>query len=140
MVNKFNIRVYGVWIEDAKVLLANEEIDNFRMTKFPGGGLELGEGLKDGLRREYLEETGLAIDIERHLYTTDFFVPSAFKKNEQIVSVYYAVKGEHRNFPLTNIVSDRHSIRFEWKLLKELTPSDMTFPIDRHLVENGLLR
>ena len=53
-VSRFNIRVYGIWIdEDDKVLLSDEFFRDTYMTKFPGGGLELGEGTIDGLKREW---------------------------------------------------------------------------------------
>ena len=41
----FNIRVYGILINDKKqVLVSDEFIRGGYYTKFPGGGLELGEG------------------------------------------------------------------------------------------------
>ena len=44
----FNIRVYGILINDAKqVLVSDEYIRGTYITKFPGGGLEFGEGTRD---------------------------------------------------------------------------------------------
>jgi 8-oxo-dGTP pyrophosphatase MutT (NUDIX family) len=39
----------------------------------PGGGLDDGEALLDGLRREMLEETGIAPEIGELLYIQQFF-------------------------------------------------------------------
>lgn len=87
------IRVYGVLINDQQqVLLSDEYIRGGYYTKFPGGGLELGEGTRDCLKREFLEEMNLAVEILDHLYTTDFFQPSAFNKAHQILSIYYYVR------------------------------------------------
>src|SRR5688500_15254353 len=92
-VNRFNIRVYGILInEKDEVLLVNETMGGFSFTKFPGGGLEFCEGIADCLKREFSEETGLEITLNRHLYTTDFFQQSAFRKTDQLISVYYLVK------------------------------------------------
>lgn len=89
----FNIRVYGILINDENhVLVSDEFIRGNYYTKFPGGGLEFGEGTRACLEREFMEEMALKIKVEEHLYTTDFFQMSAFNPEHQIVSIYYRVK------------------------------------------------
>jgi ADP-ribose pyrophosphatase YjhB (NUDIX family) len=86
----FNLRVYGVLInEERQVLVSDEYIRGNYYTKFPGGGLELGEGTKDCLKREFKEEMDLEVEIGEHLYTTDFYQVSAFNSSHQIISIYY---------------------------------------------------
>ena len=90
---RFNIRVYGILInENKKVLVSDEFIRGNYYTKFPGGGLEFGEGTRDCLKREFKEEMDLAVEVGEHLYTTDFFQMSAFNPEHQIISIYYLVK------------------------------------------------
>lgn len=89
----FNLRVYGVLINDRKqVLVSDEFIRGNYYTKFPGGGLEFGEGTRDCLRREFLEEMNLPVKVGEHIYTTDYFQLSAFNPQHQIVSIYYYVQ------------------------------------------------
>src|SRR6266498_1096170 len=89
----FNIRVYGLLINDKKqVLVSDEYIRGGYYTKFPGGGLELGEGTRDCLKREFKEEMNLDVEIGEHLYTTDFYQASAFNPAYQIISIYYFAK------------------------------------------------
>jgi 8-oxo-dGTP diphosphatase len=89
----FNIRVYGILInEENQVLVSDEFIRGNYYTKFPGGGLEFGEGTRECLVREFMEEMALKVKVEEHLYTTDFFQMSAFNPEHQIVSIYYRVK------------------------------------------------
>jgi 8-oxo-dGTP diphosphatase len=89
----FNIRVYGVLINDQRqVLVSDEYIRGNYYTKFPGGGLELGEGTRDCLKREFKEEMNLDVEIGEHLYTTDFYQVSAFNSAHQIISIYYFAK------------------------------------------------
>ena len=89
-ISRFTIRVYGILIDENKrVLLSDEFIRGNYFTKFPGGGMELGEGTRDCLVREFLEETGLQITVGKHIYTTDYFQVSAFNKLDQIISIYY---------------------------------------------------
>jgi 8-oxo-dGTP diphosphatase len=84
------IRVYGILIDEAKqVLVSDEYIRGDYFTKFPGGGLEFGEGTRDCLKREFKEEMNLEVEVGDHIYTTDFFQMSAFNAAHQILSIYY---------------------------------------------------
>ena len=83
MVNKFNIRVYGIWLKGDKILMSNENIEGFKMLKLPGGGLEYGEDPIDCVLREFKEELDVTIRLDRLLHTTTNFIQSAFKKDEQ---------------------------------------------------------
>lgn len=89
----FNVRVYGVLMDKIRgILVSNELIKGEYYIKFPGGGLEYGEGTRDCLKREFREELDLPIEVTEHLYTTDFFQESAFRKNDQLISIYYFVR------------------------------------------------
>ncbi len=91
MSNLFNVRVYGIFTDTEKgILVSDEYIRGSYITKFPGGGLEFGEGTRDCLKRECQEELDLEVKVTDHLYTTDFFQMSAFNPEHQIISIYYA--------------------------------------------------
>ncbi|AEW00588.1 NUDIX hydrolase [Niastella koreensis] len=86
----FNLRVYGILLgENNQVLVSDEFIRGSYYTKFPGGGLEFGEGTRDCLKREFMEEMNLNVQVGEHIYTTDYFQMSAFNPEHQIISVYY---------------------------------------------------
>jgi len=88
----FNVRVYGILLDEEKKLLVSDEfIRGAYITKLPGGGLEFGEGTRECLKREFMEETGLDVTVGDHIYTTDFFQISAFNQKDQIISIYYFV-------------------------------------------------
>ena len=90
MISMFNIRVYGVLINETRqVLVSDEFIRGAYITKFPGGGLEFGEGTRDCLQREFMEEMHLKVKITGHIYTTDFYQLSTFNPAHQILSIYY---------------------------------------------------
>jgi ADP-ribose pyrophosphatase YjhB (NUDIX family) len=89
----FTIRVYGILLNELnQVLVSDEKIRGDFFTKFPGGGLEFGEGTRDCLRREFLEEMNLKVEVGDHIYTTDFYQMSAFNPSQQIISIYYYAK------------------------------------------------
>ena len=139
------IRVYGIWIDEhARVLISDERIGQFEFTKFPGGGLEHGEGTHDTLHREWAEELNMPIQITRHYYTTDICQWSAFKPNTQVISIYYRV--EPQGEPGTKIHTEKQAFTyqgdreeyFRWVYLDDLTPNMMTFPIDKKIVSSLL--
>ncbi|MFL5738997.1 MAG: NUDIX domain-containing protein [Flavisolibacter sp.] len=106
---RFNIRVYGILINEQKqVLVSDELIRGNYYTKFPGGGLEFGEGTRDCLKREFVEEMNLRVEVGEHLYTTDFFQLSAFHPDHQIISIYYLVQ------PLEKITVRLSEVQFEF--------------------------
>ncbi|MDP9078543.1 MAG: NUDIX domain-containing protein [Bacteroidota bacterium] len=137
----FNVRVYGILINDAnEVLISDEQEYGMQFTKFPGGGLEFGEGLIDGLKREFVEECNINVDVISHFYTTDFFVKSAFNES-QIISVYYIVKNiDPINFAIKTVQFDfdgEGEVLQSFRLVKldELQPDEFIFPTDKHVVK-----
>lgn len=67
----FNVRVTGILIENNKILIVQQKLSESRAWSLPGGRLERGESLEQGLKRELKEETGLDVRIERLLYLCD---------------------------------------------------------------------
>ncbi len=138
----FNVRVYGIIINsENEVLMSDEETKGVRFTKFPGGGLEFGEGLIDGLKREFLEECNLQVEVISHFYTTDFFVASAFGGG-QLISVYYLVKPlQGYNFKITDCEFDFEGQNGQSKQcfrlvnIVDLTRESVTFPVDKNVVD-----
>lgn len=64
----FNIRVYGILLdENNRLLVSDEFIRGNYFTKLPGGGLEFGEGTRECLKREFMEETGLEVEVGDHI-------------------------------------------------------------------------
>jgi ADP-ribose pyrophosphatase YjhB (NUDIX family) len=137
---RFNVRVYGVLIQDDKVLLSDEYIKGNHITKFPGGGLEFGEGTLDCIKREFMEELSIEVEIESHFYTTDFFVASAFAPNLQVISIYYKanpVKPIKESFSSTahDYKIKEGAQSFRWIPLNKLSADDLTLIIDKRVAE-----
>lgn len=141
----FNVRVYGILTgKNKEVLVSDELIRGDYITKFPGGGLEFGEGTRDCLKREFKEEMNLDVKVKGHLYTTDFFQMSAFNPEHQIISIYYRVEAlEEIRVPLRTSLFDFDEQQMEtyrrtgetetfrfiaWHAFNELA---LTLPIDK---------
>jgi ADP-ribose pyrophosphatase YjhB (NUDIX family) len=146
------LRVYGILFnEQGQLLVTDELIRGKQFTKFPGGGLEWGEGTRECLVREFKEEMNLRVEVLEHLYTTDFFQESAFKPGDQIISIYYRVRAleplqvristhpfqfDAGQMALYEATRQTESFRFiDWA---ELSEGSVSLPIDRIVV--GLLK
>lgn len=144
-----NIRVYGILINEKKQLLVSDEfIRGNYYTKFPGGGLELGEGTRDCLKREFMEEMNLKVEVGDHIYTTDFYQISAFNNNHQIISIYYFAKAlEPITVPLRDsafqfdeaqleIYKEKNEIEtFRFINWEDITEGSVSLPIDKLVVK-----
>lgn len=137
----FNVRVYGILLDEGRVLVSDERIHGHEMTKFPGGGLEFGEGTIECVVREFKEELNLEIEVVEHFYTTDFFVGSAFNPDSQVISIYYHVKAKE---PMKIKISENsfdfpegndEAQAFRWLSVDELNESNFTFAIDKKVAQ-----
>jgi ADP-ribose pyrophosphatase YjhB (NUDIX family) len=154
----FNVRVYGIMLNERdEILVSDELIKGNKYTKFCGGGMEIGEGTIDCVIREFREEMNLKIEVIKHIYTTDFYQKSAFNPNHQLISIYYQVRElEPIQVELKKTAFDfneAHMLQhketgqaevFRFIPWDEFGPDTFSFPIDKIVAEmiktNGLLR
>ena len=108
------------------------------MTKFPGGGLQFGEGPGDCLKREFMEELHTEINILSHYYTTEKFFSTMLSPFEsQLINIYYLVetkkpysfKTTTKKFDFPEMVDGAQS--FRWGVIQDLKEEEFTFPIDQ---------
>lgn len=135
--NKFTIRVYGLLIDQAKILLSKEYIKGENYVKLPGGGLEFGEGILDCLKREFKEELNLDISIKSHFYTTEGYFPSAFDSSVQVISLYYFVETkEIKSIPISDEFDTQQLKKFGdqivyWCPIEKIDTQEIKLPIDK---------
>lgn len=72
--NKLRLRVCGICIKEDKILMIKHHSVGKEgyLWAPPGGGMHLGESAEETLIREFKEETGLEIAIERFLFVNEF--------------------------------------------------------------------
>ena len=141
-ISRYIIRVYAIIINNTnEILISDEHQLNIRMTKFPGGGMNFGEGPVDCLKREAIEEFGQEIEILAHFYTTDYFQPTQFYEDAQLISIYYKAKfKEEIKFKISdkafNFIEEKNGAQsFRWKKIDKLDVNEFTFPIDKKVAK-----
>jgi ADP-ribose pyrophosphatase YjhB (NUDIX family) len=129
-IKSFNLRVYALIIERDSILVSRELIGGKYHYKFPGGGLQYGEGLIEGLQRESMEEMNQNLKNIKHFYTTDFFQQSQFDSKDQLIAIYYKAK-------LTSKINNKLKVPikdfpvFEWKKITDFSDKELHFPTDK---------
>ena len=115
--NKIRVRVCGILKNENKILLLNHIGINSEniFWNFPGGGVENKESIEECLKREFLEETGLEISIER-LFEIREFIKSPF----HAIEFYFFVNSVSKDVilgsdPEHNILSE-----FRWFTKEEI--------------------
>ena len=131
MIDKINIRVYAIYVNENQELMALDEgYAGKKLVKLPGGGLELGEGTLECLHREFAEELNLKIEVLEHFYTQEEFLVSMFRENEQLLTIYYTVN-------ILNLdelkILDESIEKVKWISLQEENP--LPLPIDKIVFE-----
>ncbi len=75
--NRLRVRVCGICIENESILLVNHHslVKKGDFWGPPGGGMDYGYSAEENLKREFSEETGLIIDIEKFLFVHEYLNP-----------------------------------------------------------------
>lgn len=135
----YTIRVYGFLLRGDEVLISSESFKGKHLFKFPGGGMETGEGTLDALIREFDEELGLGIEVTQHIYTTDFHITSAFDERYQVISIYYRVEAKEspsfKTQPCGDVPKPGDPESFQWWKISDLKSDMFTFPTEAKAFE-----
>lgn len=135
---KISVRVYGLLMNSEKQILVTDEIyEGQRLTKFPGGGMEKGEGAIDCLKRECIEELGQEVNVKEHFYTSDNYIPSTFYPDFQIICIYYFIETKEKycfeikqkRFDFANETSN--TVVFRWVPLDKIKDEPFTYDNDK---------
>ena len=128
---KFRVAIYGVLVEQGKVLLTDTRVPSGIITNFPGGGLELGEAPLQALAREFREETRIEVQVRELLLCSQDFQQNPEYPSEQLVHIYYRV--ERASGEITQDGNGDDVVGLAWVAVKELS-SKRILAVDQEFV------
>jgi ADP-ribose pyrophosphatase YjhB (NUDIX family) len=116
----FNYRVSGAVVKDNKILLNRLKKDDF--WTFVGGKVEFGENSEKAIIREYFEETGVHIEVERFAACVENFFAFNAKQWHELLFFYVLkdVNEELDIFEGERIIKDNLDGVYKWFDLSEL--------------------
>lgn len=129
----FNLRAYGILKRDHQVLITYESFKNYDFHKFPGGGVEWGEGLEETLQREFEEELSIGVEVGELFYVNRDFLPSKFFKEDQIFVFYFWIQLKEplpQRFLKDEFTANEAHILFKWVDLDEKLIDFFSLPKD----------
>ena len=114
---------YGLVINDDKIALLTSL--NTGKYLFPGGGIDLGESMEEGMRREVLEEAGLIVKEAKLIDCNDvFFEYTPDKYSFHSIQFFYICTVESTELAADDKVDDGEAIKPRWIDIASLTPDN----------------
>jgi ADP-ribose pyrophosphatase YjhB (NUDIX family) len=139
LVPLFNVRVYALIVKNNRLLISEEQHGGVFLRKFPGGGLQFGEGIVQALHRELKEELNADVESASMLCVTEDFVVSFLNNKQQVIGVHYLVdlKQDYSDEFLNNnrVELENGHIHFKWVLIDSLSSEDFTSTVDKSAFE-----
>ena len=123
---QFRVSVVGLFIDNNEVLLLHQmtppETDCWDL---PGGGLEPGETLFAGLKREIQEETGIEeFKIDKLLTVVEGFFPQPDGQLMHTLNIIYQCSLESKTLTLASNDPEIGPKGIQWLDFSELTPEN----------------
>lgn len=117
----FKFRVNGILIHDNKILLVKIHKNTFYC--LPGGHVKLGEDTESAIMREFKEETGYTVRINKLIAITENFFTRKTKKRIHELGFYYLLDiedNEKINYKESETMEDDMKMYFKWISVKEI--------------------
>lgn len=121
----FRPSVYGMILDQGKVVTMENKSN--KKLWFPGGGMEVGEKMEEGLKREIKEETGLEVEIDRLLLTKEnFFYYQPLDEAYHAFLFFFLCRPKSSILIKDELVDDLESKKPRWTDIDKIKPEDLS--------------
>jgi 8-oxo-dGTP pyrophosphatase MutT (NUDIX family) len=121
----FRPSAYGFVYDDGKIITLTNKSNG--KIWFPGGGINLGEKMEDGLRREILEEAGIEVSVEKvMLFKENFFYYKPLGEGYHAFLFFYLCRPISRDLIDDDKVYDEESEKPRWTKIEDIKKEDLS--------------
>lgn len=128
---RIRVSVRSICVNNGKMLFQTDSNDSALYYATVGGELEPGEFLEDRLRLEYMEETGMEIEIIRYLFVIENFLVYNGQKIHSLEH-YFLV-----NIKSTEFSSLEENLSFHWLPIEKLSEFEIKPRVLKKLLIEG---
>lgn len=116
------VSTYAILVENNHILMVKTHNNRWY---FPGGGLNVGESLQDGLKREAWEELGIEIEVGELLHADDMvYYHDPVDKSSHLVRLYFLCTTAAQDFHFQNAEERDEFLEIGWVPLDNLNPDE----------------
>jgi len=87
--HQVRVRACGILVENEKILLLKHTNigPKDHLWSPPGGGVEFGQEVKEVVKREFMEEVNLEVEVDKYLFTNEYI-----GERHHAIELFFAVK------------------------------------------------
>ena len=127
--------VAAIIVRDGEILLVKRGAEpGFGKWSIPGGALEMGETLEEGLKREVLEETGLEVEVGKLAGISDLII-----RDDDVVKWHYVLINYFADITGGELCPATDALECRWVKLSEIRTYNVTRSVLHRLEELGLI-
>lgn len=134
--NRFNCRVNGICIKDNKIFLSKLKADKY--WTFVGGKVEFGEATDNAILREYKEEVGVDLQIDKLLALIENFFELRGDSWHQYI-FFYQLRDDNNAlefFEGEREIEDNKDAIYRWFDLSEIPNVPIKPDCSREIINN----
>lgn len=116
------VSTYAIIVKQNRVLLVKTSNNKWY---FPGGGLNVGESIPEGLKREAWEELGVEIEVGALLYADDMvYYHDPIEKPAHLVRLFYQCYTQAQEFHYQNAQERDEFLGIGWVSLDNMVADE----------------
>lgn len=114
---RWRVSAYGVLVENNQILLLKNALTKSELF-LPGGEVEINEDIPQAIKREFVEEVGISVEVDSMIYYRESFFKGPRQGAFHSIQLFFNVK---KIKAIKNTVTDKHVRDVQWYSLNQLS-------------------